>query len=431
MKKIVFIFLFTTSLLFAEEILSLEDSIKIAIDNNLKIKISQARIDQANYQKEVTKTNFLPKLSSSFNYTYLGDNKPISFNPLFPSFKVTDDNLYTVSFKVTQPVFTGWKIETAYQVAKESFEKTKIDYETEIQNLVLDVKKAYFNVLKAQRLLETSLKYRESLQNHLKDARKMFEMGLVTKLDILKTEVALKDAETKITESENFLNLARSNFNFVLNRPLDYNFIIQDILEQQEVENDYQWWLTTAMKQRSEIKSFEKVLLIYDKNIKIEKSNLYPQVYFFFNYNIERGTQTSRNDWNDNWNTGISLSYDIWNWGETQKKIKKAEKSKQEIEKQFELVKNSIEIEVKNAYLNFLSTKKKIEQAKKQIESAEENLRVARLLYNEGMATTTDVIDATTTLIQANNSFFNYLYEYQISCAELEKAAGTWTWRKQ
>jgi len=431
MKKIVFIFLLITSWLFAEEILSLEDSIKIAIDNNLKIKISQARIDQAYYQKEATRTNFLPKLSSSFNYTYLGDNQPISFSPLFPSFKVTDDNLYTISFKVTQPVFTGWKIETAYQVAKDSFEKTKIDYETEIQNLVLDVKNAYFNILKAQRLLETSLKYRESLQNHLKDARKMFDLGLVTKLDILKTEVALKDAETKITESENFLNLAKSNFNFVLNRPLDYNFIIQDILEQQEVENDYQWWLTTAMKQRTEIKSFEKVLSIYDKTIKIEKSNLYPQVYFFFNYNFEKGTQTSREDWNDNWNTGILLSYDIWNWGETQKKIKKAEKSKQEIEKQFELVKNSIEIEVKNAYLNFLSAKKKIEQAKKQIESAEENFRVARLLYNEGMATTTDVIDANIGLIQANNNFFNYLYQYQISCAELEKAAGTWTWRKQ
>ena len=112
-------------------------------------------------------------------------------------------------------------------------------------------------------------------------------------------------------------------------------------------------------------------------------------------------------------------------------KTKKAEKSKQEIEKQFELVKNSIEIEVKNAYLNFLSAKKKIEQAKKQIESAEENFRVARLLYNEGMATTTDVIDANIGLIQANNNFFNYLYQYQISCAELEKAAGTWTWRKQ
>ncbi|MGB9642650.1 MAG: TolC family protein, partial [Candidatus Ratteibacteria bacterium] len=422
MKKIIFLFLFITSLLFAEEILSLEDSIRIAIDNNPKIKISQARIDQAYYQKEIAKTNFLPKISSSFNYTYLGKNRPISFNPLFPSFKVTDDNLYTVSFKVTQPIFTGWKIETAYQVGKESFEKTKIDYETEIQNLVLDVKKAYFNVLKAQRLLETSLRYRESLQNHLKDAKRMFEMGLVTKLDILKTEVALKDAETKITESENFLNLAKSNFNFVLNRPVDHNFIIQDMLEQQEVENDYQWWLTTAMKQRNEIKSFEKVLSIYDKNIKIEKSNLYPQMYFFFNYNFEKGTQTSREDWNDNWNTGILLSYDIWNWGETQNKIKKAEKSKQEIEKQFELVKNSIEIEVKNAYLNFLSAKKKIEQAKKQIESAEENLRVARLLFNEGMATTTDVIDANTALIQANNNFFNYLYEYQISCAELEKA---------
>jgi len=426
MKKITFFFLFVSSLLFAGETLSLEDSIKIAIENNLKIKISQSRIDQAYYQKEIAKTFFLPKFSSSINYTYLGDNQPIKFSPLFPAFKMTDDNLYTLNFKITQPIFTGWKIQRAYDIAVDSFEKTKIDYETEIQNLVLDVKKAYFNVLRAQKFLDTSIKYKESLQNHLKNAKKMFEMGFVTKLDILKTEVALKDAETKITESENFLNLAKSNFNFVLNRPIDRDFSIEDVPEQTEAEKEYQWWLDAAMKYRKEIKSLEKLISISDKNIKIEKSNLYPQVYFFFNYNVERGTQSSRNGWDDNWNTGIMLTYDIWNWGETQKRVKKAEKSKQEIEKQLELVKNSIEMEVKNSYLNFNSAKMKIEQAKKQIESAEENLRVAQLLYNEGMATTTDVIDANTALTQAKNNFFDSLYQYQIYLAELEKASGTW-----
>jgi len=426
MKKITFFFLFVSSFLFAGETLSLEDSIKIAIENNLKIKISQSRIDQAYYQKEIAKTSFLPKFSSSFNYTYLGDNQPIKFSPLFPALKMTDDNLYTLNFKITQPIFTGWKIQRAYDIAVDSFEKTKIDYETEIQNLVLDVKKAYFNVLRAQKFLDTSIKYKESLQNHLKNAKKMFEMGFVTKLDILKTEVALKDAETKITESENFLNLAKSNFNFVLNRPIDQDFSIEDVPEQTEAEKEYQWWLDAAMKYRKEIKSIEKLISISDKNIKIEKSNLYPQVYFFFNYNVERGTQSSRNGWDDNWNTGIMLTYDIWNWGETQKRVKKAEKSKQEIEKQLELVKNSIEMEVKNSYLNFNSAKMKIEQAKKQIESAEENLRVAQLLYNEGMATTTDVIDANTALTQAKNNFFDSLYQYQIYLAELEKASGTW-----
>jgi len=426
MKKITFFFLFVSSFLFAGETLSLEDSIKIAIENNLKIKISQSRIDQAYYQKEIAKTSFLPKFSSSINYTYLGDNQPIKFSPLFPALKMTDDNLYTLNFKITQPIFTGWKIQRAYDIAVDSFEKTKIDYETEIQNLVLDVKKAYFNVLRAQKFLDTSIKYKESLQNHLKNAKKMFEMGFVTKLDILKTEVALKDAETKITESENFLNLAKSNFNFVLNRPIDQDFSIEDVPEQTEAEKEYQWWLDAAMKYRKEIKSIEKLISISDKNIKIEKSNLYPQVYFFFNYNVERGTQSSRNGWDDNWNTGIMLTYDIWNWGETQKRVKKAEKSKQEIEKQLELVKNSIEMEVKNSYLNFNSAKMKIEQAKKQIESAEENLRVAQLLYNEGMATTTDVIDANTALTQAKNNFFDSLYQYQIYLAELEKASGTW-----
>jgi outer membrane protein TolC len=323
-------------------------------------------------------------------------------------------------------LFTGWRIEETYQLSRTALEKAKLDYEAEIQNLVLDVKKAYFSVLKAQRFLETSLKYKESLEKHLKDARKMFEMGLVTKLDILKTEVALKDAETKITQNENYLKIAKSNFNFILNRSLEHEFIPEDILEKEIEPSDYQWWKNTAQNQRNEIKSFEKLVSIYNKNVQIEKSNLYPQVYFFFNYNFEKGTQTSIENWEDNWNTGISLSYDIWNCGETRKKIKKAEKAREEIEKQLELIRNSVEIEVRNAYLNLLSAEKKIEQGKKQNESAEENLRVAELLYNEGLATTTDVIDANTALIQAKNSFFDYLYEYQISFAELEKASGIW-----
>ncbi|MGC8976322.1 MAG: TolC family protein [Candidatus Ratteibacteria bacterium] len=423
MKKILIFFFVFFGISFSEEILTLKDCIKIAIENNLKLKVAKDEIEKKYYQKEISRKYLYPDFSSSFQYTYLGNNKGISFG-ILPPFKIVEDNNYTLKFSITHPVFTGWKIEKTYQISKQLYEKAEIDYENEVSNLILDVKKAYFNILKAKRFLETSLKYKENLERHLIDAKKMFQQGLVTKLDILKTELAIKNADTKIIESENYLKNAKANLNFILNRGIDEEFEIEDIFEEKEEKREYEWWKETALKERKEIKSFEKLISIYEKNIGIEKSNLYPQVYFFFNYNIEKGTQTSRENWGTNWNTGILISYDIWNWGQTKDKVKKAEIEKKQIEKNFDLLKNSIELEVKNSYLNLISMEEKIKETKKQIEFAEENLRVSSLLYNEGLATTTDVIDAITSLTEAKNNYFNFLYEYKIGYSQLEKASG-------
>ncbi|MCM8785188.1 MAG: TolC family protein [Candidatus Omnitrophica bacterium] len=423
MRKFLIVLSIIFSISFAEEILNLDDCIKIAIENNLKIKIAKNKIEQAFYQKEIAIKYLLPSLSLSFNYTHLGDNEGIIFGGFGP-LKFTEDNLYTFTFTLKQPLFTGKKIERMYQIAEESYEKSEIDYEKQVSDLILDVKKNYFNILKAKRFVETSKKYKENLEKHLINAKKMFEQGIVTKVDILKTEVALKNVETKIIESENYLKLAKANLNFILNRNLDYQFEVEDILELKEEKKDYKWWIETGLKERKEIKSFEKIISIYQKNIDIEKSNLYPQIYFFFNYNIERGTQSSLEKWDTNWNTGILLSYDIWNWGQTKDKIKKAEREKEEVENQYKLLKNSIEIEIKNAYLNFIAGENKIEESKKQIEVAEENLRVAEILYKEGLATTTDVIDAITSLTEAKNNYYNALYEYKTAYSELEKVSG-------
>ena len=422
MKKIIILFFAFVLYSSADEKLTLNDCIKIAVENNLKLKIAMAKIDSSYYQKEIVRKYNLPTLSTSFNYTYLGDNEGINFNGI--PVKFTDNNIFSLKFTLNKPLFTGWRIEKTYEVSKESYEKTKIDFESELSNLIFEVEKAYYNILKTKKFLETGLKYKENLEKHLSDAEKLFKEGIVTKLDILKTEVALKNAETKIIETENLLKIAKANLNFILNKSLDYEFEIEDIFEVKEEKKDYEWWKETSLKERSEIKSMEKLISIYEKNIEIEKSNLYPQIYFFLNYNIERGTQSSIGKWDTNWNTGILLTYDIWNWGQTKDKIRKAEVEKEEIKNQFNLIKNSIEIEVKNAYLNFLSAENKLEENKKQIELAEENLRVANLLYNEGLATSTDVIDAITMLTEAKNNYYSSLYEYKVSYSQLLKASG-------
>ncbi|MCM8803856.1 MAG: TolC family protein [Candidatus Omnitrophica bacterium] len=423
MKKFLILSLIFINITFCEEILTLTDCVKIAIENNLKLKIYRDKIEQNYYQTEISRKYLYPSLSVSFNYTYLGDYEGITFGN-FPPFKILDDNTYTLKFTISQPLFTGWEIEKGFEISKEYYEKSKIDYENEFSNIIMDVKNAYFNVLKAKKILQTSFKYKENLEKHLINAKRMFELGMATKLDILKTEVALKNAETKIIESESYLKKAKANLNFILNRSIENEFEVEDILEEKEEKKDYNWWKENALKERKEIKSFAKVISIYEKNIEIERSNLYPQIYFFFNYNIEKGTQTSRYSWGDNWNTGILLTYDIWNWRQTEDRIKKAEKEKERLEKEFELLKDSIEMEVKNIYLNLKSLEEKVKEIEKQIEFAEENLRVAELLYNEGLATSLDVIEAITSLTETKNNYLNALYEYKITYIQLEKASG-------
>ncbi|MCM8762108.1 MAG: TolC family protein, partial [Candidatus Omnitrophica bacterium] len=399
--------------------------LKIAIENNIKLKIFKDRIEQASMGKDIAFSYFFPRLSSSFTYTYLGDNQPISLGP-FPPMKFTDDNLYNLTFSLSQPLFTGGKILKGYQISKESYEKAIADYETELQNIILDVKKAYFEVLKAEKMADVSKKYRVLTEKHLKDVKEMFEEGIATKLDILKVELAIKQADVRITDSENYMKLSKTRLNFLLNRPPEDDFEPEDILEFKREKKDYKFWKEIALKERKEIKGMEKVFSIYRKKVELERANLFPQISLFFNYNMEKGTQTSMNGWEDNWNTGVFLSYDIWNWGETRNKVKKAEKEKVEMEKQFELLKDGIELEVKSAYLTLLSAEQKVEQCRKQIELAEENLRVAEILHREGMATTTDILDASTSLTEARNSFYGALYEYNVAYAELEKAVGKW-----
>ena len=115
---------------------------------------------------------------------------------------------------------------------------------------------------------------------------------------------------------------------------------------------------------------------------------------------------------------------EIWDRGETRQRIKQAESRKTEIEQEYLLQKKTVELEVKNSYINLLSAGKEIATLKKTIEKAEENLRITDMLYREGMAANTDVLDARTDLTAAKNSFYQALYQYQVAYGELEKASG-------
>lgn len=407
---------------FAEETLSLEQSIETAVSNNLQIAAGTEKISQAEYGKREVFTSFLPRLSSSFTYTRLDEAQTMEFSGM--SFQVTDADLYNFGLTLSQPLYTGGRLSAVYSQARENVQRTVFEKETAVQNLVLDVKKGYFSILKAGRGVQTVNSLKEMALEHLKTAEAFFREGLVTKADVLKTEVFLADTEQQILQTENGLALSKAGFSFLLNRPLSSEFEVEDILERRKEENNLEYWTKLSYERRSDLKELESASKIYGYGIEAEKSAYKPQVAFFSNYLMDWGTEGAVGEWKDSWNLGVALDLDIWNWGETKYKVRKASHQKKEMDVRYSLLRKSIELEVKSAYLNLETAGRQIDAAKKSLEKSEESLRVANLLYKEGMSTTADVLDAQTDLTAARNKYYQALYDYQLAYAGLEKASG-------
>jgi len=337
---------------------------------------------------------------------------------------VTDQDFYSSALTLTQPVFTGGKLKYAYKQSEENLKKVDYEYQTLCRNISFDVKDTYFSVLKAQKFLEVAKELKKQSEKHLNVAKKFFESGMATKVDVLKTEVFLSEINQEIIETENALSLSISNFNFLLNQSLATKIILEDTLKVQKIDVPFYEWKKTAFKNRPELKEFESMLKISGYGIKVAKGDYYPQVSLLSNYLNEKGNQDSIGKWKSSWNVVLAFEVDIWNWGSNKYKVKSAKSQEEQLKKEFQLFKNGIELEVKNAYLNLKSSERKIETAKKSIEEAKESLRVTNLLYKEGMTTTTEVLDAQTSLANTKNNYCQALYDYQISYAQLEKSSG-------
>jgi len=423
MKRLIFLLcIFLAGTVFSEEVLTLEKSIETAISSNLQVTASSERVRQAEYGRKEASTYFLPRISSSFTYTRLNEEQAIDFGGM--SFKVTDANLYNFGLTLSQPLYTGGRLTAAYSQAKENVYRTVFEKQSVEQNLVFDVKKGYFSILKAKRGVETVNSLKKMAEEHLKTAQAFFKEGLVTRADVLKTEVFLADAEQQILQAENGLALSKAGFRFLLNESLSSEFEVEDVLERRGEKNNLEYWTKLSYERRPELKGLESTAKMYGYGVQAERSGYQPQVALFSNYLLDRGTQNAADEWKDSWNVGVAVGWDIWNWGETGYRVRKASHQKKEIDAQYALLRKSIELEVKAAYLNLETADRQIETARKALEKAEENVRVTNILYREGMAVTSDVLDAQTDLTAARNKYCQSLYDYQLACAQLEKSAG-------
>ncbi len=217
--------------------LTLEDSIAIALKNSRVLNIAKEGAKGARAKKLEAMTGFLPKFKTSYSYTRLNEEPGFYFPgstgaiSMPASYMVAGTiNNHNWIIEASQPVFAGGGILANYQANKTGEDIALIEETAKSLDVVLDVKVAYFNILRAQRLVGTARQSVEMLSAHRDVAHHFFLVGLIPKNDLLQSEVQLANGKQTLVKAQNAVTLAKSSLNTLLKQNLHSSLEVVDIL---------------------------------------------------------------------------------------------------------------------------------------------------------------------------------------------------------
>ncbi|MEW6375874.1 MAG: TolC family protein [Thermodesulfobacteriota bacterium] len=424
---LILVFVFSEGSVRAQESykpLTLEESIKIVLEQNLKLHSMIEGVRGSEFRRKAARTDFLAKWTGQYSYTWY--NQASGFTGTAgPSSSIASRDNYNFSTSITQPLFSGGSIYANYRLEKMGVDISKMDVETVKRDLVLQVREGYFNILNAQKIRNVAEQTVKQLEAHLEVAKAFFEVGIIPKNDVLQSEVKLAQGRQDLVKAENGVALAKASFNTLLRREIDAPLNIIDILEYKPFPLGFEESLKEALQQRPEIKNAELKVEQAKEGVKIARSGFFPVISLAGNYgrlSEEPGLMGDLRT--ERWNIQALATFTIGDWGKTAYKVGESKVKVTQAEDAKVQLKEGIILEVKDDYLNMLVAEKNIGVAEKAIEQAEENLRMNEERYKYQVATSTDVLDAVILLAQARVNYYNALSDFNVAKARLERAMG-------
>jgi outer membrane protein len=413
--------------------LTLEESIKIALERSLSLHSAHQGVVGSEFKRKEAVTHFLPTWTGQYGYTRYDHNSPYTLGvrtiPMGPgttmSIPRTSRDVYSFSTTLSQPVFTGGLNSASYRLAKLGVDLSKEAVETVKQDLVLEVRAGYFNILRAKKFLAVAEQQVRQFEAQREVTRAFFEVGIVPKNDVLQAEVQLANARQSLVRVENDLAIAKSSFNLLLRREIDTPLEVVDILGYQSFPLGMEASLEEAFRQRPEVKVAQISIDQAREGVKVARSGYLPMVNVLGNYGRSSEELSTYGDFRgERWTVQALATFTFWNWGSTAFKVGESRvKVTQAEDAKLQLL-EGIALEVKNDYLNMRVAEKNIGVAEKAIEQAEENLRMNEERYKYQVATQTDVLNAVTLLTQARTNYYSALSDFNIAKAQLERSMG-------
>ncbi len=444
MKKSVFaifVFFLASSAVQAQELaqLTLNESIQYAIENNYVTK--NARLETLISKATVKETTSigLPQINGSFNLDY-NPMIPVMFLPNEPPFgdPTNPSDVIPVRFgvsyssglgvTVSQMIFDG-SFFVGLRAAKTLTQLTDFDLVKAENDVIENVKKAYFGVLVNQeriRLAESNLVRIDSL---LKETKALNEAGFVEKIDVSRIQVQRNNTYSQVARSRTAWEISKELLKIQMGMPLTVDILITETLRELNPREDLMRLLADEGESRIELDQLNTRIELQQYDLKYNTSQYLPTIDF--NGNIRRsgaGTELNTVFDGSNWFAsslvGVSMNIPIFDGLSKSARIQKNRYTIQQLENQRFYLNDSFKNEIFSAKASLKNDLNILDVQMENLELAQEVYDIARIKYQEGVGSSLEVVDADGALTEAEINYLAALYDGLISKVNLEKALG-------
>ena len=401
--------------------MTLEESVRTALDNNYSIKQQEAEYDSAVRARHQARRSFGPTVNWQSTATKMGGK----YND-----KLSLSRNYGNTLSLTMPIYTGGQLEGAIKAADLAMNANELGLELSKQQVKAATMSAYYQALQAKNQIKVAQDSVNTLTEHLKNVNAQYTVGTVAKSDVLGTQVQMANAEQNLINANNSYDVAIASLNNVMGLPTDTELNLTDSLDYNVYEIPLEECTAYARSNRPDVLIADYQVAIAEAGVQQAKAGYMPKVSAQASkswagdspFGSEETDQ--RYGQSNNWTAGLVVSWDIWDNNVTQSKVNQSKAAVAKAEAAAENTRQSGDLEVRTAYLNLKAAEKSINTTQVAVDKAQEDYKIAQVRYAAGVGTNLDVMDAEEKLAQAQTNYYTALYNYNSSKAALDKAMG-------
>lgn len=345
------------------------------------------------------------------------------------AFRTDTRNVFAGALMLTQPIYMGGKIRAYDQITGYACELAEQKHRAGEQEVILNTDEAYWQIVSLASKKRLAESYVQLLQRMDSDVTKMIKTGVATRANALTVSVKLNEAEMALTKVDNGLSLARMLLCQLCGLPLDTQFTLED--ENKELSStaggNSAFDMSTALSRRPDLRSLELAADIYDKKIKLARSENLPQLALVGNYLLTNPSVFNgfEKKFKGIFNIGVTLSAPLFRWGEGRNKVRAAKAQAAAARYQLDEAREKVELQVNQASFRVIEANKAFARAVKNCERAEENLRTASVGFKAGVIPTSDMLEAQTAWVSAQSEMVDAAIDVRLTQVYLQKSLGT------
>lgn len=406
--------------------LDLEETIQRALLTNPSVKIAEynRKAAKADYSAAKGARGISISLSHDSGRGGYADYAMRSVNGGTKIWTKGIGNSHSNSITASLPIFTGGELQGQIGQAKANYRSMLSAEEQAYNEMKETATTGYFNMLNATNMKALRQESVDRLQAHLDNVIAQYNVGIVARADVLRSEVELANAQQNYITASNQYDVAEATLNNIIGTPLGTTLLLKDRLQYEPYENDMAYCLAYSEQHRPELKQAEYAIDSAEAALVVARSGHMPKVYA----NASNNWGGNGSDWpgddDENWSVGVTASMNVFDSGVTWSKIHAAQENLAKAKESQRQIKDNVELEVRTDYLNLREAEKRITTTQVAVASAEEDYHIAVVRYQAGVGTNIDVMDAQEALTQAKTNYYQALYNYNTSKAALNTSMG-------